>query len=110
MIIDTSDSATIIKYDKNSLENFFSEFSKKYVNFAENNLIIDFSDFKGVKKENILLFLQHSNSHKNNGMSFVFVIKEIEIDNLPDEITLAPTVHEANDIIEMEIIEKEIGI
>ncbi len=110
MIIEKTTIATILKYDENSLENFSSEFSKKYSSFAENNLIIDFSNFLGVKKENILLFLQYSKQHKDNGMSFVIVVNELDIDDLPDEISTAPTLVEANDIIEMEIIEKDLGI
>jgi len=110
MVIKKNDSATIIEYDEKSFEDFFSMFSKKYSNFAEINLIIDFSHFLGVKKENILLFLHYSKAHKNNGMSFVLVAQGINIDDMPEEITIAPTVLEANDIIEMEIIEKEIGI
>ena len=110
MTIKKTDNTLLIIPTEDTQENFFSEFSKKYLNFVKNNVIIDFSTLKGVKKEIILLFLQYSKKHKDNGMSFVVVVQGIEIDNLPDEITIAPTLLEAYDIIEMEIIEREIGI
>ena len=43
-------------------------------------------------------------------MSFVIVVNDINIDELPEELNTAPTVQEALDIIEMENIERDLGI
>jgi len=109
MIIEQTDIATIIKNDGKSIENFLKEFSENYTNFADNNIIIDFSDNKGEEKQNILLFLQYSEEHQNNGMSFVIVMNGINTDDIPDEIIIVPSLTEANDIIEMENIERDLG-
>jgi len=110
MIIEKNDIAAIIKNDGKSAELFFEDFSKKYSSFANNNIIIQFSDNKGEKTESVLLFLQHSKKHRNNGMSFVIVIDGIDIDDIPDEIITVPTLVEAYDIIEMENIERDLGL
>lgn len=110
MIIKKKNIATIVSVDEKSVENFFEEFSKKYTTFKNENIILDFSNTKGVKKESILLFLQQSAKHVKNGMSFVIVAKGIDIDNLPENLNTAPTVDEALDIIEMENIERDLGI
>jgi hypothetical protein len=109
MIIRKNDIATVLQNDEDSMKKFFIDFSKKYINFKNDNLILDFSDLKGVKTENILLFLQHSEEHRNNGMSFVIVVNGIDADKVPDEIVTVPTISEAADIIEMENIERDLG-
>jgi hypothetical protein len=110
MIIKKTDIATIFKSDESTVEIFFEDFSKNYTTFKHENIIIDFSETKGVKKESILLFLQHIKKHVKNGMSFVIVVNDINIDELPEELNTAPTVQEALDIIEMENIERDLGI
>lgn len=109
MDIDKNNKETLIKPTENSISDFFVSFKKNYVTFSGENLILDFSDFKGVKTENILLFLQIVKDHRNNGMSFVIVSDEIDTDNLPDELIAVPTITEAKDIIEMEEIERDLG-
>jgi len=109
MNIERSDKQDIIKPSENSILKFFLVFKEKYSNFRRENLILDFSDFKGVKTENILLFLQLANDHKNNGMSFVIVSNEINPDDLPEMLIAVPTITEAKDIIEMEEIERDLG-
>ncbi len=109
MIVEKTDIAIICKNNEESIELFFKHFSENYSNFASNNIIIEFSDNKGEEKENILLFLQYSEEHRNNGMSFVLVMNGINVDDFPDEITIVPTLTEAKDIIEMENIERDLG-
>jgi len=39
----------------------------------------------------------------------VVICKTIDIDAVPDELAVTPTLTEAEDIIEMDIIERELG-
>jgi hypothetical protein len=110
MIIQKTDIATICKSNEKSIDIFFADFSKKITNFKNDNIIIDISDNKGEKTENILLFLQYSKLHRNNGMSFVIVYDGIHFDDLPDEIIVVPSLDEAKDLIEMENIERDLGL
>ena len=109
MIIEKTDIATICKSNEKSIDKFFVNFSKKFTNFKNENIIIDISDNKGEKTENILLFLQYSEIHRKNGMSFVIVFDGLNFDDVPDEIIIVPTLEEAKDVIEMENIEKDLG-
>ena len=102
--------ATIVICKKNTVDDFFVDFLKNYSNFKNENLIVDLSVVKGVKKESILLFLPSAKEHRKNGMSFVVVTSGIHADRLPEEFITAPTIREANDIIEMENIERDLGI
>ena len=50
-----------------------------------------------------------STNHRGNGTSFVLVCNEVDIDEVPDEICIAPTFEEALDILEMDAIERDLG-
>ncbi|MCB0473849.1 MAG: ribonuclease Z [Flavobacteriaceae bacterium] len=109
MDINKTDVATLVICKNQSVEEFFVDFSKKYSIFKNENLIIDLSDVKGVKTESVLLFLQASKDHRKDGMSFVVVVNGINTDVLPSDFITVPTIVEANDIIEMENIERDLG-
>ena len=111
MIIEKTDIATVFRNEKLSIDDFFLDFSKKYTNFKSENVILDFSTTKDIDIdiENILLFLPIVEQHRNNGMSFVIIVNDIKADEYPDEIIVVPTLTEAEDIIEMENIERDLG-
>ena len=104
-----NDDLSVVIPTENSVEEFFLAFKENYTNFSSDNLIIDFSDFKGVKTENILLLLPTIEGHRNNGMSFVIICADVDPDSLPDTVAVVPTLTEAKDIIEMEKIERDLG-
>ena len=54
--------------------------------------------------------MELSNSHKAKGKSFVLVSDLISYGDIPDEISLVPTVQEAKDLIEMEEIERDLEL
>lgn len=88
---------------------FFNEFLKNNTNFKNVNLILDFSSIINIDLNKILLFSQLSETHRNNNKSFVIVCEGIEFDKIPDEIVAVPTFKEAEDIIEIEDIERDLG-
>lgn len=60
-------------------------------------------------KDAIAFFKKKSEDFKESGMSFVLVHSETNIDLLPDLLNIAPTIEEAEDILEMEAIERDLG-
>ncbi len=109
MIISKKKNYTHIKQSQNSVNLFFKEFKNRYSEFQGEHIIIDFSEEFNTKIEELLLFLNISNQHRNDGTSFVMVCNGIDIDNIPDEINIIPTVTEALDILEMDAIERDLG-
>ena len=93
-----------------TISDFFNEFSVNLSNFKNDNLIIDFSKIIDADLNEILLFSQISKEQKNNNRSFVLVYKGVDVDKLPDDLIAVPTLKEAEDIIEMENIERDLGI
>ncbi|HBK71425.1 MAG TPA: ribonuclease Z [Flavobacteriaceae bacterium] len=109
MTIEETEIAIIFKNEEKSIIDFFSDFSEKYGTFKNKNIILDFSLVENVDIKNILLFLQYSKQHRNNGMSFVIVVNGIDFEEVPDEIITVPTLIEAKDTVEMENIERDLG-
>lgn len=77
--------------------------------YEEDNLVIDLLKYKQLNLTQLLLFLKLSNYHRSTKHSFVLVNDTINIDEIPDEIILVPTLEEAGDIVEMEEIERDLG-
>jgi hypothetical protein len=74
------------------------------------NLIVDLSLIKKVSQKEINLFLPIAKSFKKNNCSFVIVIQDIDFNRVSDKINVVPSLQEAHDIIEMEEIERDLGI
>ncbi len=112
MIVNKTDAYTSIKpsnADDNSSINileFSKELIEKYPIFKSDNLIIDFSNNFNIELDEILLFSQLAMDHKNNKKSFVIVCNGFDI----DEIIMVPTFKEAEDVVEIEEIERDLGI
>ena len=92
------------------MEIFFSELNEKISTFSNDNLILDFSEVVNTDVTKILLFSPLSGKQKRRSRSFVIVSEGINVDEIPEDICLVPTLQEAIDIIEMENIERDLGI
>ena len=94
--------------DKSSINilEFSKELIEKYPIFKNDNLIIDFSTNFNIELDEILLFSQLAMDHKNNNKSLVIVCNGIDI----DEMIVVPSFKEAEDVIELEEIERDLGI
>lgn len=109
MIITKNKNYTLIKPTQNKIKDFIEEFKIRYKEFKDKHLIIDFSEKINIKTEELIVFLEVSVQQKKNGTSFVLVCKGINIDNLPDELNVVPTLIEGIDILEMDAIERDLG-
>lgn len=117
MMINQTDSYTILRpkngksvNKKELILNFHKDFNEKYINFKNVNLILDFSNSINLGLQEILLFSQNSKVHKRNNKSFVLVVNGIKFAELPIDLVVVPTLKEAEDIIELENIERDLGI
>jgi len=109
MILDNDGNITIITQDIASVKAFVNTIQNDYKSFKKNHLIVNVSSLSEVVLEDILHFLELSNMHRGNKKSFVIVSDKADLDTMPDEICVVPTMQEAYDIIEMEDIERDLG-
>ena len=116
MIVKTTDTYTSLKPSHNNHEipkiilGFIEEFNKNYTNFKDVNIILDFSNNINIEIEEILLLSPQSKSHKNNNKSFVVVSANMDIERMSNNLVVVPTFQEAIDVIEIEEIERDLGI
>ena len=100
---------TLISSDENSFSDFYTAFLNELPRLQKAHLILELSDKIKTTKEDFLLFLSISERKKENSSSFVIVNKTINVDDLPDNFNIVPTLIEAEDILEMEAMERELG-
>lgn len=111
MIITKEGGTTTIVYQENTeLKTFMERFDAAYGKLRSDNLIINLFSFRRLTGNDLLEFLERSNAHKAGGKSFVLVSDLVSYGEVPQEISLAPTLQEAGDLIEMEEIERDLDL
>lgn len=76
---------------------------------TSSNIIFAISKNLNITVEDFSLFLETTSTKRTKGTSFIIIISSLDIDRLPEEINVVPTLQEAEDILEMENIERELG-
>lgn len=109
MTITKTEKYTLLKPQEGSIKLFFESFKNNFSEFEGQHLILDFSEIINTKVKDLLLFLNLSNEHREKSTSFVFIVTGVDIDEIPDEINVVPTIIEAVDIIEMDAFERDLG-
>lgn len=109
MKITTEEYFSLITTDEASFEVFYTNFTKHKITKAKTHLVLELSENLNTTIKDLSLFLDFANEFRSNGMSFVVICNEIDIDEIPDEINVVPTLTEAKDILEMEAIERDLG-
>lgn len=97
-----------LKDTQGDLAAFREKVTAEYNSFKDKNIILDLSQ-DTIGLDDILSFLQLSNKHRKSKKSFVLVANDVDFNDMPEEMVVVPTTLEANDIIEMEEIERDLG-
>ena len=110
MIFDKDGNISIITQEKASLVELVRKLDVLYNRFKNDNVIVCLTSLKPIVLSDLVEFLQISIKHKKANHSFVIVTNNIDLDDTPDEIVVVPTMQEAYDIIEMEEMERDLGV
>jgi hypothetical protein len=95
MVVSEKNQYTLIKLQESS----FIEFEKKFDEINSNHIM---------NEKNISFFLEAAKIQKINNKSFIVVKNGIDIDKIPELLNITPTLGEAEDILEMEAIERDL--
>jgi hypothetical protein len=110
MIFDKEGNTTIVFQENISLSTFLVNLSKAYEKLKHDHIIVNLFSFDSLNANDVLEFLDLSNTHRASKKSFVLVTEKVSYDEVPEEVCLVPTIQEAKDIIEMEEIERDLGL
>ncbi|TPN88898.1 ribonuclease Z [Aquimarina algicola] len=108
MIFNKEGSTTIITQEKTTITEFVKKIEDKYDDIKGDNIIINLFSLAKITKDDVNEFLRISKQHKSDKHSFVIVTDKISFEEVPDEVTIVPTLQEAYDMIEMEEIERDL--
>lgn len=110
MILSQDKNISIITQEKATIIELIKKMEALYPKFKNNNIIVNLTSLVTIKSEEVVEFLQLSNMHRSTNQSFVIVSDKIVIDDSLNDLIIVPTTQEAYDIIEMEDIERDLGL
>ena len=99
MILDQNGNTSIITQEKATVIELVKKLQAIYPKFKNDNIIVTLTSLKALTKADIVEFLQISKTHRAAKHSFVVVSDKIDLDLVPDDIIVVPTIQEAYDII-----------
>jgi hypothetical protein len=109
MIFDKDGNISIITQEKASIIELVKKLEVIYSRFKNDNIVINLTSLNKLSTVDVVEFLKISNMHRKSKHSFVIVSDKIDLDDIPDEMIVVPTLQEAYDVIEMEEIERDLG-
>jgi hypothetical protein len=109
MIFDNDGNICIITQENTSTKTLVHNIEQVYNTHKKRHIIVNLSSLEKILLEDIVEFLRLSNTHRRSKKSFILVSDKVDLNQIPDDICLVPTLHEAYDIIEMEDIERDLG-
>ncbi len=110
MILSQNGNISIITQEKATIIELVKKIQALYPKFKNNNIIVSLTTLTKISLSEIVEFLELSNMHRAAKQSFVIVSDKVNLDDAPDEIVVVPTIQEAYDIIEMEDMERDLGL
>ena len=108
MLIDKKETYIVLTPTEKSTRDFYNALNEEISTLKDKHILINFSEKINTSIKEILLFLDIANDKRKNGTSFVLIITGINIDDVPDEINVVPTMVEALDTLEMDAIERDL--
>ena len=110
MIVNSFQNLTEINQEHLSTPEFINKIKADFSLFSNNNIIVILVSLIPLTRSELSEFLLLSNTHRENGHSFVIVTNNIDIDSIPEELIVVPTLIEAKDVIEMEEMERDLNL
>lgn len=110
MKIENHPNFVILEDEKDDIIDFASFIETQIpTKYKGQNVVLNLLKYDSLELPQLLKFLKTSNLHRKTKQSFVIVNNAINIDDVPFEMIVVPTLQEAEDIIEMEEIERDLG-
>jgi hypothetical protein len=110
MKVTQTDTYTVLEDERDDVLDFASYLERIVPDkYEDRHLVIDLLKYTALTLEQLVAFIKLSNYQRADKKSFVFVNTDIDYDLIPDEMIVVPTLQEAEDIIQMEEIERDLG-
>ncbi len=110
MIFSREGNTAILTQERASIPELVVKIQESYEKLEHNNLIVNLSSLREISEGALDEFLQVSKRHRLGNQSFIIVSPKVDLDTISEEIVVVPTLQEAHDMIEMEEMERDLGI
>jgi hypothetical protein len=100
---------TVLKDTQGDFQLFLDNITNQHESYKHQNLILDVSHDKSTTIQSIKAFTELSKMHCKGKKSFVIVAENIDFNAVPKSLVVVPSVLEAQDIIDMDEIERDLG-
>jgi hypothetical protein len=109
MKVDEKGNNITLKDTQGDFTAFLMKVTHQYKTYENHNIIIDLLAHKDITTDDVKAFLPLSKQHKKAKKSFIVVVGDFDYNAIPTKLTVVPSLLEANDIIDMEEIERDLG-
>ena len=110
MKFEVTDHIASVFENQTSTIDFLKAFENIYPKIQSKNIIVSLSDLQMSASDFIEQILKISDSHQKGKRSFVIVSPKAVPDKLPEALICAPTLQEAKDLIEMDEMQRDLGL
>ena len=100
----------IVNFNNTIEDDFFIFFNNIYKEIIDKNIIIDFGEKNIFISSFLDKLINISTSHQNLNLSFVIVSSLLNSESIPESLVWSPTLNEAKDIIEMDEMQRDLGL
>ena len=110
MVFEKEGNTITIVIEKSTVNDFITDLTDAFNEIKENHIIINLLSFDVLTLDKAIAFMSLSRKHRSAKKSFVLVTNQVSYDDVPEELCIVPTIQEAKDFIEMEEIERDLGL
>lgn len=110
MKIENHPNFVVLEDEKDDIVDFASFIQRQVPSkYKGQNVVLNLLKYQSMELPHLLQFLKASTLHRKTKHSFVIVNDSIDVDDIPNEMIVVPSLQEAQDIVEMEEIERDLG-
>ncbi len=109
MEVEKRSNYTYINVKKSTKNDFLLHLKEKFITFVDEHLILDLSNITHFTEKEVFLLKEFALKSRENGTSFVVISDVLDAGILEGKLNVVPTLNEAEDFVEMEAIERELG-
>lgn len=109
MLIEKKETYMVVLPEENSFSEFYTVFLSRTNEISETHLFLNLLNTFPISVNELEKFAKFSKQQKENEKSFVLITNAVEIDDFEDEtLSVVPTLIEAEDVLEMDEIERDL--
>lgn len=109
MKVDEKGNTITLKDTQGDFTAFLMKITHHHKTFEKHNLIINLLPHKDITIDDVKSLMPLSDIHKKAKKSFIIVVADFNYNDVPTALTVVPTLLEANDTIDIEEIERDLG-